>query len=79
MIKYLVERNSDVIPDKEIIKNRMKMNYTKVHKHGINGIVAVMKTRARIPHMKDEDLNSIVWELIEHILNATIGNNSKKL
>lgn len=55
------------------------MNYTKVHKHGINGIVAVMKTRARIPHMKDEDLNSIVWELIEHILNATIGNNSKKL
>ena len=32
-----------------------------------------MKTRVIIPHMKDEVLDSIVWEIIERILNATTG------
>ena len=73
VIKYMVEKNGDVIPDKEIIKKRMNMNYIEDHKHDINGIIVVMKKRVIIPHMKDEDLNSIVWELIERILNATIG------
>ena len=39
----------------------------------INRLIAVMKKCLKTPHLHDEDLNNIVWELIERVLNLTIG------
>ena len=73
IIKYMVDNNCDVIPDKENVKQQMRSKYIDNNNNDINGICVLMKKWVRIPHFHDEDLNIIVWELIERVLNATIG------
>ena len=51
----------------------MKSEYINYDNDDINGIIELIKKRVRIPQPYDEDLNNIVWELIERVLNATIG------
>ena len=69
----MVETNDNIIPDKETIKTRIITEYQREKKSDINGIVLVMKKRVKVPHLHDEDLIHIVWELIERVLNATVG------
>ena len=78
VIKYMVDTIGDVIPDKEIVKKRMKSDYMEGDMNYIDDIVVVMKKRVITPHLNDQDLNSIVWELIERVLNATIGEIVRK-
>ena len=51
----------------------MKSEYINYDNDDINGIIELIKKRVRIPQPYDEDLNNIVWELIERVLNLTIG------
>ena len=35
--------------------------------------MVIMKSRVITPHLNDNELQSVVWELIERVMNATVG------
>ena len=73
IVKYMIETSGDVIPDKESIKQRMKNCYDRDKTNDINDLVLVMKKQVLITQLDDADLVVIIWELIERVSNATVG------
>ena len=73
IVKYMMEENNNVIPDKDAIKERLGQKYENDDTNDIYNIMLIMKKRVITPHLDDDELQSIVWELIERVLNATVG------
>ena len=73
IVKYMMEENNNVIPDKDAIKERLGKKYENDDTNDIYNIMLIMKKRVITPHLDDDELQSIVWELIERVMNAAAG------
>ena len=73
IVKYMTEVNDNKIPDKDTIRARLKMEFDSDDHDDIKVIVETMRKRVFTKLLHDDELESIVWELIERVLNATVG------
>ena len=69
----MLESSNDVIPDKDLIKQRMTIGYKNDKTNDINDLVVAIKKRIRLTVLQNNDLIDIVWEIIERVLNASVG------
>ena len=54
-------------------QRRLKMEFDSDDHDDIKVIVETMRKRVFTKLLHDDELESIVWELIERVLNATVG------
>ena len=73
ILKYMMDENNIAIPNKEIIKERLQQKYLNDDTNDIHNIMVIMKSRVITPYLNDNELHSIVWKLIERVMNATVG------
>ena len=73
IVNYMTEVNDNKIPDKDTIRARLKMEFDSDDHDDIKVIVETMRKRVFTKLLHDDELESIVWELIERVLNATVG------
>jgi len=73
IIKSMVETSNDVIPDKDSIKKRMAISNENDNRNEMNDLVTVIKKRVILTVLDNDDLINIIWEVIERVLNASVG------
>ena len=73
VIKCMVETSNDVIPDKDLIKQRMAISNKNEKTNDINDLVLAIKKRIILTVLLNKDLIDIIWEIIERVLNASVG------
>ena len=79
--KVLIGRNSmypDEIPDEEYIQNKLLSMVENDTINHIQEIIVLVNLRVKRVSCSDDDVKGIVLELINKVINATLGDRMRK-
>ena len=70
--------NNEDIPDKDFVVKRLGNKSNEKTENNIHSIGKLIKGGMKLTYLKEEDLVNLLWELINRVINTTIGNKVRR-
>ena len=70
--------NNDVIPDKDVIVKRLETKLKYMNEEDIQTMSMIIMSRMTLVNLTKNDLIKLIWELIDRVINATVGDKVRR-